>query len=135
MNKVFENSIRVRYAETDQMGFVYYGNYPQYLEVARTELIRDAGLTYKELEAAGIHLPVVHLDIAYRHPAKYDDLLVLKTKIVGEINKKITFSTEIFNENEQLVCAAKVELIFVNSKTGKVMTCPEDVNQKLTYYK
>jgi acyl-CoA thioester hydrolase len=135
MSSVFENEIRVRYAETDQMGFVYYGNYAEFLEVARTELIRTLGLTYKDLELRGIHLPVVNLNIAYRYPAKYDDLLLLKTRVKGEITKKILFETEIFNQENQLICRANVELIFVNKRSGKVMNCPEDLNIKLSQFR
>jgi acyl-CoA thioester hydrolase len=117
------------------MGFVYYGNYAEFLEVARTELIRTLGLTYKDLELRGIHLPVVNLNIAYRYPAKYDDLLLLKTRVKGEITKKILFETEIFNQENQLICKANVELIFVNKRSGKVMNCPEDLNIKLSQFR
>ena len=89
MSDIFENKLRVRYGETDQMGYVYYGNYAQFLEVARTELIRSIGLSYKQLEEMGIRLPVVNLNIAYRQAAKYDDLLRLCTQIKGDISKKL----------------------------------------------
>lgn len=134
MSNCFENKLRVRYGETDQMGYVYYGNYAQFLEVARTELIRSIGLSYKQLEEMGIRLPVVNLNIAYRQAAKYDDLLRLSTQIKGAISKKIIFATDMYNEDNQLICHAEVELIFVNAATGKVMTCPKDLNIKLSRY-
>jgi acyl-CoA thioester hydrolase len=78
---VSECQIRVRYAETDQMGYVYYGNYAQYFEVARVEALRQVGLTYKMFEDSGIMMPVLHLSCKYRKPARYDDLLTIKTSI------------------------------------------------------
>ena len=76
-----ETEIRVRYGETDQMGFVYYGNYPLYYEVGRVEALRNLGLSYKEMEADGIALPVRKLEINYYKPALYDHLLRMETKI------------------------------------------------------
>lgn len=134
MNKVFENKLRVRYGETDQMGFVYYGNYALYLEVARTELIRSTGLSYKEMEERGIQLPVVNLNVNYRKPACYDDLITIQTKIVGEIGRKVCFSSELFNEQGDLLVKAEVELIGVNSNTKAVMSCPDDIKEKLSLY-
>ena len=134
MNKVFENQIRVRYGETDQMGFVYYGNYALFLEVARTELLRDLNLSYAKLEEEGIQLPVVNLNINYRSAAKYDDLLSLKTVISGIISKKICFQTSIYNAEEKLVCEAEVTLVFVDKNKQRVITCPTELNAKLAKY-
>jgi len=134
MNNIFENTIRVRYGETDQMGVVYYGNYALYLEVARTELIRSTGLSYQKLEEEGFLLPVVNLNINYRRSAKYDEEILLKTKIIGPIDKKICFETEIFNPNNKLLCIARVELIFVQKTSGKVCSCPEKLQQILSKY-
>lgn len=131
MSKVFVNKLRVRYGETDQMGFVYYGNYAQYLEVARTELIRSTGITYAELEKQGVQLPVVNLEINYRNPARYDDELRLETTMPGNISRKICFHTKIFKEDNTLLIEAKVELVFVNVKTEKVVRCPENLLDKL----
>lgn len=72
-------TIRVRYSETDQMGYVYYGNYAQYLEVGRVEWLRNLGISYKSLEEMGIMMPVINLQLTYLKPAKYDDLLSLNT--------------------------------------------------------
>ena len=77
----FDYTLRTRYAETDQMGVVYYGNYPQYLELGRVEWLRAIGLTYKEMEAEGIMMPVVSLQIQYKKPALYDELITIRTKL------------------------------------------------------
>lgn len=134
MSKVFENEIRVRYGETDQMGIVYYGNYALYLELARTELLRSLGLSYKELEETGIQLPVVNLNVNYRKSATYDDLLRIETKIIGNINKKICFSSEIYNQLGDLVAKGDVELVFVDVDKKKVVRCPEAMIDKLSRY-
>lgn len=134
MNKVFEHKVRVRYGETDKMGFVYYGNYALYLEEARTELIRKAGISYKEMEEKGIELPVVNLNITYRKPALYDDELLLKTTINNPIGKKIFFNTSIFNTNNHLLVEAMVTLVFFDTMNKKVISCPEFLEQKLKEY-
>lgn len=134
MSKIFEHKIRVRYGETDKMGFVYYGNYALYLEEARTELIRKAGISYKEMEEKGIELPVVNLNITYRKPALYDDELLLKTTIGNQIGKKISFNTKIFNSENQLLIEAVVTLVFIDSVNKKVISCPEFLEQKLAEY-
>lgn len=134
MNKAFKNTLRVRYGETDKMGFVYYGNYALYLEVARTELLRSIGLNYANLEAQGIQLPVVNLNINYRNAAKYDDVLHLSTRIDPKIGKKIRFLTNIKNEQDKLVCEAEVTLVFMDSEKGKLVSCPADLKAKLEMF-
>lgn len=134
MSKVFENTLRVRYGETDQMGVVYYGNYALYFEVARTELIRSLGVSYKSLEDDGIMLPVINMNVNYRKSALYDEIISLKTKIIGEIDKKICFETIIYNSKNELVCSSTVELIFVDKTKGKVMLCPKEFKEKLEVF-
>lgn len=119
--------IRVRYSETDQMGVVYYGNYPQYLEVARTETLRATGTDYRSLEASGIMLPVRKLHIEYHKPARYDDLLEVKTLMKEIPSTRITFFHEIFNEDGQKLTSAEVQLVFVNMKTGRPTSAPTDL--------
>lgn len=133
MNKPFVNTLRVRYGETDQMGYVYYGNYALYLELARTELIRNVGVSYKDLEKDGIMLPVSELNISYRSAAKYDDELTMQTHIIGDINRKITFKTIIHCDN-RLVAEGNVSLFFVDANTRKVISCPEHIKQKLVEF-
>lgn len=111
---ITETLIRVRYAETDQMNVVYYGNYAQYFEVARAESIRNLGLTYKEMEAAGVMMPVVEMQTKFLRPAHYDDLLTIKT-IMRElpIDHRILFEHEVFNQEKKLLTLGKVILYFV----------------------
>lgn len=122
-----ETSLRVRYAETDQMAYVYYGNYPQYFEVARVETLRTFGLSYKKIEDDGVMLPVLKLEIKYVAPAKYDDLLNIKTRIAEMPKTRITFEHEIYNEAGNLLTLGKVELVFVNIKTGKPCRAPDSL--------
>ncbi len=111
---ITETHIRVRYAETDQMNVVYYGNYAQYFEVARAESIRNLGFTYKEMEAAGVMMPVVEMQTKYLRPAHYDDLLNIKT-ILRELpaDHRIVFEHEVYNEEKKLLTLGKVILYFV----------------------
>jgi acyl-CoA thioester hydrolase len=111
---ITETHIRVRYAETDQMNVVYYGNYAQYFEVARAESIRNLGFTYKEMEAAGVMMPVVEMQTKYLRPAHYDDLLTIKT-IMREMptDHKIRFEHEVYNQEKKLLTLGKVVLYFV----------------------
>jgi acyl-CoA thioester hydrolase len=126
----FETKIRVRYGETDQMSFVYYGVYAQYYEVGRVELLRSLGLTYKELEELGFTLPVVNLNINYKKPAYYDDELTIRTTIKKLPSAKITFYYEMVNTNNELLNIGEVVLVFVNKETGKPCFAPEIVINK-----
>jgi len=126
----FETQIRVRYGETDQMSFVYYGVYAQYYEVGRVELLRSLGLTYKELEKIGLTLPVVNLSINYKKPAYYDDELTIRTTIKELPSSKITFYYEMVNENNEMLNIGEVVLVFVNKETGKPCFAPELVINK-----
>ena len=126
----FETKIRVRYGETDQMSFVYYGVYAQYYEVGRVELLRSLGVTYKELEEMGFALPVVNLNINYKKPAYYDDELTIRTTIKEVPSAKITFYYEMLNANNELLNIGEVVLVFVNKETGKPCFAPEMVINK-----
>ena len=119
--------IRVRYGETDRMGFCYYGNYAQFLEVARVELLRSKGISYKELEDAGILLPVRNFSIKYIAPAKYDDVLFIKTEIVKINGSRIEFIYEMRNQKNLLIATANTELVFVNSDTMKPTQVPTEI--------
>ncbi len=125
-------TVRVRYAETDQMDIVYYGNYAQYFEVGRTESIRDLGFTYKEMEAMGVRMPVVEMEARYFRPAHYDDLITIKT-ILKElpVDHSITFYNEVYNENKKLLTTGKVTLFFIDIHTGKRSSLPEGLKLKL----
>ena len=123
----FDYVLRTRYAETDQMGVVYYGNYPQYLELGRVEWLRAIGLTYKEMEAEGIMMPVVSLQIQYKKPALYDELITIRTKLKDLPSTKIEFDYEILNEKGELLSTANTILVFVDAKTFRPVRCPEKV--------
>ncbi len=127
----FETKIRVRYGETDQMSFVYYGVYAQYYEVGRVELLRSLGITYKELEESGYALPVVNFNIKYKKPAFYDDELIIRTSVKELPSAKITFHYETLNAKEELLNTGEVVLVFVNKNTGKPCFAPEIVMNRL----
>ena len=123
--------IRVRYGETDQMGVVYYGNYAQYLEQGRTEWLRELGFSYRWMEANDVMLPVVHMSIDYKAPARYDDLIVVKTTLKKMPTVKIEFYYEIYNESKQLLVTATTILVFIDKKTNKLMKAPDYLIEKL----
>lgn len=117
--------IRIRYGETDQMGFCYYGNYAQFLEVARVETLREQGISYKELEENGILLPVRNYSIKYIAPAKYDDIIQINTEISDIKNSQIIFKYSIYLE-QKLIATAVTELVFVSKENYKPMKVPAD---------
>jgi len=125
-----KTKIRVRYGETDQMRYAYYGIYAQYFEVGRVELLRSLGITYKELEEMGFALPVVNYNINYKEPAFYDDELTIETTIVQVPTSKIVFNYNTYNEKGDLLNTAEIILVFVDIKTGKVCRSPEDLLDK-----
>ncbi|HMR93670.1 MAG TPA: thioesterase family protein [Chitinophagaceae bacterium] len=127
--------LRVRYAETDQMGVVYHGNYFQYFEAARAESIRQLGFTYADMEKMGIIMPVIEVQCRYLRPIRYDDWLTVKV-ILKELPRhhKIEFFHEIWNEQEELLATAKVVLYFMESATMKRTTMPEALSEKIAPY-
>tara|TARA_B100000614_G_C14523939_1_gene483777 strand:- start:530 stop:937 length:408 start_codon:yes stop_codon:yes gene_type:complete len=127
-------NIRVRYADTDQMGFVYYGNYAKYYEIARVELFRNIGLTYKSLEEMGIGMPVIKMKTNFIMPAKYDEKLVIHIKIPELPKLKIIFFYEIFNGKNELINTGETVLTFINLLTGKPKRVPSIMKDKLSKY-
>lgn len=121
---VSETSVRVRYAETDRMGYVYYGNYAAYYEVGRVEALRDLGFSYKVMEDEGIMLPVADFSIKYFKPSFYDDVLKIKTIIRNIPGVRIHFEYEIYNEREEMINKGETTLVFVNKVTGKPCQAP-----------
>lgn len=119
------HTLRVRYSETDSMKYVYYGNYAEYLEVARVELFRSLGISYKEIEGQGIWLPVSEYKIRYLKPAFYDDEITIITKIKKIPGVKILFEYELFNSEQQKISVAETTLYFFDSKKQKVCKCPD----------
>ncbi len=120
-----ETKLRVRYAETDKMNFVYYGNYAQYYEIGRTEMLRHLGFTYKNLEDKGIILPVLTLNTKYLKSASYDNLLTIRTTIKELPKVRIKFYYEIFNENNELINSGDTTLVFVDTKKNKPVMVPD----------
>ena len=122
--------LRVRYAETDRMGYSYYGNYATYFEVARVEALRALGITYKSLEDEGVLLPVVEYQVRFSKPAFYDDEIAIKTTIVLLKSARIRFEYEVWRSDE-LLTTAWTELVFVDKSSGRPMRCPSDVEEAL----
>ena len=116
--------VRVRYSETDQMGVVYHGNYIPFFEIGRVEWLRDKGISYKSLEENGIALPIVSMTLNYKKPARYDDLLFVKTKLKSYAGVKIEFDCEIWSEQEELLTTANFLLVFVDMKTARPTVPP-----------
>lgn len=123
----FETNIRVRYADTDQMGYVYYGNYASYYEVGRVEALRSLGLTYKSLEAKGILMPVIENKSRFLRAATYDELLTLKVMVREMPVKKIRFEYEILNEDELLIHTGETTLLFVDKASLKTCKAPDEI--------
>ena len=119
------HTLRVRYAETDPMKYVYYGNYATYFEVARVELFRELGMPYEEIEQRGIWMPVSEFSIKYLKPALYDQNLEIHTYIRKIPGVRVEFEYEIYNASKQKITEAKTTLFFLDSKTNKIIKCPE----------
>lgn len=121
-----QTEIRVRYGETDQMGYLYYGNYALYYEVGRVELMRSLGISYKALEEEHqVMLPVTHLEMRYLRPALYDEKIKVTTRLQKMPDKHIVFHVELHNERGKLLNAGRVKLAFVDKNTGKGIEAPE----------
>jgi len=132
---VTDTQVRVRYAETDQMGVVYHSNYFPYFESARAESIRQLGFTYADMEKMGVIMPVVDVHCRYLRPAKYDDLLTIKTMLKElPAHHKIEFHHEVFNEENELLAIGKIILYFMEAKTMKKTTMPGQLLAKLQSY-
>lgn len=124
--------IRIHYALTDQMGVVYHGHYAQFYEIGRTEALRSLGITYKDVEALGVIMPVVEIHTKFLRPAKYDDLVTVVT-IVKEmpVHHKIIFYGDIFNEKTELLNSGTVTLFFMDAKTMRRCDMPEAIAEKV----
>jgi len=122
-----EIKLRVRYSDTDQMGYVYYGRYASYYEVARVELFRSLGFSYKNLEEEGIGMPVIDMDTKYLLPIKYDEEIIIKTRIEELPSSKIIFYYDIFNKKNNLANSAKTTLTFINLSSKKPVRIPKEL--------
>jgi len=130
-----KHQLRVRYAETDQMSYVYYGNYAQYYEVGRVEAMRSLGLSYASMETEwGVMMPVMKMEIEFLRPAFYDELLTLETTIPVLPERDIIFQSSIFNERNKIVNKGKITLCFIDSNTKKRVNAPEFLLDKMRQY-
>ncbi|HYC39041.1 MAG TPA: thioesterase family protein [Chitinophagaceae bacterium] len=132
---VTETEIRVRYAETDQMGVVYHSNFFLYFEVARTESIRQLGFTYAEMEKLGIIMPVTEVHSRFLRPARYDDLLTVRS-ILKELpfQSRIEFHHEVYNESREQLASGRVVLYFMEAGSMKKASMPDALYKKLQPY-
>lgn len=130
----FSTKIRVRYGETDQMGYCYYGNYAQYFEVGRVEALRSIGMSYRSLEEQGIMLPVSEFSVKYIAPALYDDNLTILTTITEINGARIYFTYQIINEQNILISTAQTILVFVDKKTMRPIQAPTSFLQLIEQY-
>ena len=120
-----ETTVRVRYGETDQMGYVYYGFYAMYYEVARVESLRQLGMTYKEIEAMGIIMPVLENHSRYLAPGRYDELLRIVTTIKEKPTVRIRFEYDIYNEENRLINQGETLLAFIDKKSNRPCRPPQ----------
>ncbi len=124
--------VRVRYAETDQMGVVYHSNYLNYLELGRVEWLRSLGYSYAELEKKGVLLPVVHAELNYRFPARYDELIRVETEVSSIGKSSIEFSSQLYNESDALVLEGKIKLVCLNADTFKPISIPANLRNLMS---
>ena len=120
-----EISIRVRYSETDQMGVVHHGNYPLYLEMGRTEWLRELGVSYREMEENGVMLPVISMSLNYKKSAQYDEIIKVKTQLKEEPTVKIEFDYIITNLQGEILVEANTVLAFIDMKTMRPIRAPK----------
>jgi acyl-CoA thioester hydrolase len=123
------STVRVRYAETDQMGVVYYANYLVWFEVGRTDLLRSLGWSYREMEAAGVSLPVIEAQCAYRRPAKYDDELDVRTQGRMLSPARMEFRYEVVRRADQVVAAEGFTIHAAVNAEGRPCRLPERIRQ------
>jgi acyl-CoA thioester hydrolase len=126
--------VRVRYGETDQMGYVYYGIYAMYYEVARVESLRQLGMTYKELEAMDVMLPVLENHTRFLAPAFYDEELLIVTNVREKPAVRIKFEYEIYNPGGKLINRGETLLAFVDKKTGRPRRPPQEFENVMAPY-
>ncbi|RZL05723.1 MAG: acyl-CoA thioesterase [Pedobacter sp.] len=123
--------IRVRYGETDQMGYAYYGNYAQYYEVGRVEMLRSLGMDYAGMERDGVMLPVLELNCKFIKPALYDQEITIKTTVNELPGIRIHFKYELYNADEELINIGSTTLVFVDMEKNKPCKAPEAFMERL----
>lgn len=129
---VHEHTKRIRYGETDQMGYLYYGNYAMLFEIGRVEAMRSLGISYKEMEEElGVMMPVLSLESRYMYPAKYDELITIRTILKEMPTKMIEFHHEILSDELKVIHKGIVKLFFVDMKTNKRVSTPKILTDRL----
>ncbi|MBE7641221.1 MULTISPECIES: acyl-CoA thioesterase [Salegentibacter] len=123
--------VKVRYAETDQMGVVHHGNYAQYFEIARLEWLMAFGISYKNMEETGVMLPVYELQTKFLKPAVFEDELKIEVKLKELPSVKITFEYVIYNQNKELLTTGATTLVFMDAISKKPIRCPKYILDKL----
>ena len=131
---MIENKIdfRIRYGETDQMGYAHHGNYPLYFEMGRIELLRTLGISYKKMEEEGLILPVYSINTRFLKPARYDDKITLKTYLKSLPTARILFEYELYNEEGELITTGNTTLVFVDTHKKGPVKIPENLLKKMT---
>ena len=127
----FDAKVRVWYKHTDQMGICHHSNYICYFESARSDMMRSLGLSYAEMEARGVMMPILEVQSRYRKPAYYDEVLTIRVRIEEMPVTRIDFRYEIFNEAQELLNTGWTQLGFMDSTTRRPCRCPEWVLEKL----
>jgi acyl-CoA thioester hydrolase len=130
----FDYEIRVRYVETDQMGYVYHGHYATYYEVGRVETFRAFGFPYKELEEQGVMMPIFEQNVRFRQPSRYDDVLTVRSIIEAMPDTRMVVKGEIYQPEGKLINQSLTTLVFVNRQTLKPLRCPAKLAEILTPY-
>ena len=129
-----ETKIRVRYGETDQMGYMYYGNYAEFFEVARVEMLRSLGMSYSAMEAKGIMMPVLEMKCKYLKPALYDEEIRIKTTISKMPGVRIHFHYDLFNEKNELIHVGETTLAFIDMERNRPCLPPQEFQDKLKVF-
>lgn len=124
----YSTNIRISYGDTDKMGYCYYGNYARFYEIARTELLRSLGLSYRELEEKGVMLPVISMNIQFKKPAFYDELITVAVSIDQLPSARIVFTYEVFNEKKEILNEGETTLVFMDAEKKKPMHVPDFVS-------
>ncbi|MEN8224701.1 MAG: thioesterase family protein [Bacteroidota bacterium] len=126
-----ETKIQVRYDEVDKMGYVYHGNYARYYHISRTDLLREFGLSDKDLEQLQLLLPVIELNIKYLKPVYYDDIITIQTILEGLPVSRMKFRHIVYNSDDEIINKASSTVVFVDSKSRKPMRAPKIIIDKI----
>jgi acyl-CoA thioester hydrolase len=127
-------TIRVRYSETDQMGYVYNGNYAQYYEVGRVEMLRSIGMTYGSMEASGVMMPLLELNSKFIKPAYYDEEITIKTTVKDLPGVRIHFTYELFNASGELINLGATTLVFFDMARKRPCAPPQELMDRMLEY-